>query len=409
MADQFNFIAIAGSETVAHDIEQAVTSISRITSEIRTKYNGTPMAEVLSGANADVLLIDLDLSRSDAQSDLERVMQSRSPSSVTLVTSSADLSLKEIRQLLRLGIDDFIPQPLSSQEVTGSIVDAINKIQKQSRSGDVEGHTITFLRSCGGVGATTLAVQMAAELQSKLSNGPEHKSIGLLDFDLQSGNLALSLDLAPTATLADVVEAGDRLDPSYLESTMATHKSGLKVLSNPEALVPLDALTPNSAANIVETTKSTFDYTLVDMPHAWTNWTQSVLEHTDLLVLVTEVNVVSVQRTHRILDALRRFELEDLPKLIVASKFESNMTNKQRLSEAEDALALEFDGTIRLDTKTTDEARNRGVFLSDVSDRSPVIKDMSAIVDKALSIVAPSTSEFAELKPEPLLSRFRLK
>jgi len=96
--------------------------------------------------------------------------------------------------------------------------------------------------------------------------------------------------------------------------------------------------------------------------------------------------------------------------ILVANKFEAGLTGRQRLSEASDALGRDIDRTIRLDTKTVDEARNRGIFLKDVSERSAALKDMRALSDQIIDKLAPETAaELGEIKPESIFPRFRRK
>ena len=276
MKDGLNFIAIARSDATAREIENATSDVARVNADVRMKHNGTAIIDVLADSRPEILLLDLDLGEPSAFGELEQIMRSRGRDAVTLVTST-DSSLSQIRQLLRIGVDDFIPQPFSDQDVTSAIVEAVDRIAKHRRSGSVDGHVVTFMRSCGGAGATTLAVQSASDIMKATSHGADQCAVGLFDFDIQTGNLALSLDLAPSSTIVDVMEAGSRIDRSFLESTMTPHRSGMRVLASPETLVPLDALTASTAERIIQSAKSTFDYTIIDMPHAWTAWTGYVL------------------------------------------------------------------------------------------------------------------------------------
>lgn len=120
MSEAFNLITIAQSNDTADGVNAVAKSIGGLTSEVRQRRNGTPILEVLSGANSDILLIELDLADASAVRELERIAQSRGPDAATLVTS-ANASIQDIRSLLRLGIQDYIPQPISKDDLVTTL------------------------------------------------------------------------------------------------------------------------------------------------------------------------------------------------------------------------------------------------------------------------------------------------
>jgi pilus assembly protein CpaE len=409
MTDGFNFIAIAQTHEIADGISQVVDAIGGMHAEVRQRHNGTPIMEVLSDSPSDILLIDLDLTDADAVKELERIIQERGKNSATLVTST-EASIQDVRALLRLGVQDFLPQPFTREELASTLKETISQLGKnRSSSGASNGKIITFIRSCGGVGATSLALELAADLNERSFAQGTGTSVGVMDFDLQFGNADLALDLVPSTSILDVIDSNDRLDPSFLMSAMTVHHSGVQVLSSPDHILPLDALTPTTAANLLSVARKCFDFTIVDMPHAWASWTHPVLSASDMIVLVMEPTVTSVHRSQSTLSAIRSLEVDDVPLALVANKIESTMTAKQRLSEASEALKLEIAVSVRADTKNMDEARNRGVFLKDVSDRSPALKDMRQLGDLVQSQLAPEMAEHAEIKSGSLLTKFRRK
>ena len=161
----------------------------------------------------------------------------------------------------------------------------------------------------------------------------------------------------------------------------------VEVLAAPDSIVPLEALTTELAERIIRLARQNFDYIVVDMPQTWVQWTGHVLGASDLIVLVTEISVPSVQRCRRLFDILRQQELDQTPLFVVANQFRSGFGASSRKSEAEKALGRRIDCFVRADADTAHEARDRGVPISEVRRRSPIVRDLRKLVESAKSAV----------------------
>ncbi|TNE36551.1 MAG: CobQ/CobB/MinD/ParA nucleotide binding domain-containing protein [Alphaproteobacteria bacterium] len=403
MSQAYNLITITQSGATAGAIETAAKSLGDLSTDVRQRQNGTPILEVLGENQSDILLIELDLKDAGAVRELEGLIQSH-PGRATLVTSP-QASVQDIRALMRLGVQDYIPQPIAQEDLVTTLKDTIANISKSKNAAEsTDGKVITFLHTCGGAGATTLALQLAAGLR-----GNGEASVGLLDYDLQFGNLGLSLDLVPTSSILDVMDSGSRLDPSLLQTAMTSHRSGINVLTAPKVIYPLDAMSASGAVSIVKTARRTFNFTIIDLPHTWTNWTQPVLSASDMVFLVLEPNVTSVHRAQKIIDALNNLDLENLPLVLVANKAEGGLTGRQRVSDAAEALKKDIPITIRADSRDIEEARNRGILLKELNDRSGAYKDMQQLTDKVLLELRPDLQTASATRPDHLFTRFRRK
>ena len=148
---------------------------------------------------------------------------------------------------------------------------------------------------------------------------PQRKrSIGreacLIDLDVQFGDAAFQLGLRPNLTLVDLLEAGSR---ARRRSAARDHDrsipAGFKVIAAPPNMMPLGIADP--ATRCSRSSKSPtreFGTVFVDLPTNWTNWSLSLLARSDLVLLVTELNVPSLNRAKRQLELMRAQELDDL-------------------------------------------------------------------------------------------------
>lgn len=333
------------------------------------------MPALRTGKAPDILIVELSLDKSNEVEQLSQIIELRGAQTAVIATAkTADMG--GIRSLMRIGVADFLPQPFSKDDLFNAIESAMNTMKIGGRRGGHIGKVLSFIRSCGGAGSTTIATQTALEL---IGQENEASSVALIDLDLQFGSIGLSLDLSNKGGLPLILEAPSRLDRSLLRAAMIEHESGVHVLTAPDGIVPLTALTSEAVNRTVSLARTEYDYVVCDMPHAWTNWTTSALRGSDRIILVTELSVPALQRSRRILDLLAEQNIGDVPISILANKFEAGWGSNGQRKRAEDALGRSFDFVIRGDAKTAREACDRGVPMSQLRSRSVIVKDIRAM------------------------------
>jgi pilus assembly protein CpaE len=197
--------------------------------------------QLVNGHTPDVLFVELGL---DDAVELETLgaYAKQMAGRTAVIATAKNPSVEHVRQLMRAGVADFIPQPIKRADVLSALHTVLSDGQVARERHEPErarGRVICFLRCAGGVGATTLAVEAACELQGRLLQGS--RKACYLDLDLQFGNAALLLDVESKATVLNVVEHADGLDRSLLEKLFGRHRSGLQLLAAPRQVVPLDA------------------------------------------------------------------------------------------------------------------------------------------------------------------------
>ena len=241
------------------------------------KSVGADFTERLNRAN--MLLVDLDIEDPNELAPLRQIISERQGSLSVIATSDA-ITAQGVRELVRQGIDDFVPQPLDQHNLLDAIDVAKRKVRQNRGGGPSGGQVITIGRAKGGMGATTLAVNLALSLIEPIGK-EEPKRVCLLDFDLQFGDVALYLDLDPRSDLLEIVQKPTRLDTALLLSAMTEHKSGLEVLQAPVEPMPLDALRTETVGRVIDLAQQEFDYVVIDLPLALASWYEMVLDMTD--------------------------------------------------------------------------------------------------------------------------------
>ena len=334
------------------------------------KSVGPDFSERLS--RASMLLVDLDIEDPNELVPLRQIISDRQGGLSVIATSDA-ITAYGVRELIRQGIDDFVPQPLDRQSLLDAIDVAKRKVRQTRGGGPSGGQVITIGRAKGGMGATTLAVNLALSLIEPIGK-EETKRVCLLDFDMQFGDAALYLDLDPRSDLVDIVQKPTRLDTSLLLGAMTEHRSGLEVLQAPIEPMPLDAIRTEVVGRMIDLAQQEFDYVVIDLPLAFAAWYEMVLDMTDKLFLVTQLNVPAIRQTRRLMDILKDEGLYSLPISIVLNRYVRRFNEHARIKQCSKALDNTIDHYLAEDERTVLEAVNRGVALSEVRRRSRICR-----------------------------------
>jgi pilus assembly protein CpaE len=295
-----------------------------------------------------------------------------------LIAAAFEPPLALVRALVRAGAHDVVPLPLDVSDLETSLAPLR---ERMTRSNTIEnatnGKMVCVIKSVGGIGATSLLSQLA--IRAAENEAHFGREVCLCDLDVQFGNAAFQLGLAPSLTFFDLIDAGDRLDTELLRATITTHPSGLKVIAAPTSLMPLDAVTSEQLISIIELAKREFGTVFVDLPSNWTNWSLSLLAQADLVLLVTELSVSGLHRARRQLDLLREQDLTSVDLRIVVNRFEKSQLRTIRESDVQKALGRDISYTIANDAAVMHPAIERGVPISDIKRKSAVGKDIDVL------------------------------
>ena len=297
---------------------------------------------------------------------------------VPLIAAAYNPPLSLVRSLIRAGAHDVIPLPIdvADLEASLSVIKARLELKPQGQATTV-GKLVSVVKSTGGAGATAVLGQMAIE--TARSVGSSGKKVCLIDLDVQFGDASFQLGLQPNLSIADLVEAGTRLDGELLKATAASHASGLQVISAPPTMLPLDAISSDQALQIVELGMREFDIVYVDLPANWTNWSLSLLARSDMILLVTEISVTGLNRARRQVELIRDQGLESLDLRVVANRFDKNVLKRIRAADIRQALGRDIAFTVADDPSVVRPALDRGVPLDEIKRKSSVGKDVAQL------------------------------
>lgn len=298
-----------------------------------------------------------------------------------VVAAVQDLTVPLTRRLLRTDIADVVPLPFTPDELFQAIDTARHsKVQPAGPAARGaapaprrRGRIFSFIGALGGVGTTSLVSQLGVLWAAD-------KRVLLIDLDVQFGNSALYLNLRPRLTVADLIEAGDRMDAEYLASVAERHQSGLEVIAAPNDIIPLDMLTPALVERMFSLAAETYDIVLIDLPDAWINWSVAALAASDQLLLVSEMSVAGVHQAKRQLEMIDANGLSERTHLVI-NRTPSSLFRKADMTQTEQALKRRVAFTITNDYAAMSAAIDEGRPVASIKVKSRIEKDLRAILE----------------------------
>lgn len=224
-------------------------------------------------------------------SDLERLAQVCEPSvSVVTVGERNDVGL--FRNLLKIGVQDYLVKPLTS-ELLQYTFDNTNAEPLQHRR---TGKVLAFAGTRGGVGTTTVGVALARHLADVTT-----RRVAYVDLNLNGGAACSMFGLTTNNGLTDVLENVHRLDVQYMERTFLTQGPRLFVLSSELDYSSTFETRPGALGELVSMLKQHFHYVLLDVPGPTGGVAEEAFEAANNIYLVADRSVHSAREVTRLI------------------------------------------------------------------------------------------------------------
>lgn len=340
------------------------------------RAQGATAAASVWADDCDVLIIDVDLAQADELALLSRVVEMRGARRPVIATAASG-AVDDVRRLMRLGISDFLPQPIAHGDLEHALR-SIGSRLSQDEAMAKRGAVAVFARAAGGAGATTLATHFAYAMNAR---APKRK-VALLDLDLQRGAAGLHLNVPADVGVVSCLERFPEIEPGLIESVANKHESGIDVFAATANHWPLDDYSPHAIGQMLDVMRRVYDWIVVDAPPVWTRWQHTLLERTDVAAVVTHKTVAGLRQTRALIGALEGALTSDQI-VTVCNRAQSGWLSRGiATNDANLALGRAFDCTIPADDALVSEASDLGVPVSRVKKGSKFEKATNALADE---------------------------
>jgi pilus assembly protein CpaE len=224
-----------------------------------------------------------------------------------------------MRRILRAGGDELLFLPLD----TGDLTRALLKISEtRLRAERKEGGVICSLVSTvGGVGVTSLTANLGLALCYTFN-----KRVAVVDLDLQSGGLAVFLNLEPERTVMALAESDKKLDSIQLESALTKHPSGLYLLAAPKRIEDSELISDSTVGAVLDLMRQLFDFVLVDCGGYIDENSVAAWERSEHLFYLLDQSISAARCAWRFVDLFGRLGLSGIEPSFILSRYVSHHT-----------------------------------------------------------------------------------
>lgn len=292
----------------------------------------------------DVVIIDLR-DQSHLPVALPLLKRQHPTTGVVIVASRLDPAL--LLEAMRSGVNEFVCEPLNPSELEA----AIARVVAQRPATAVPGQIYAFVGAKGGVGTTTVAVNVATAL-AKLSAQEETLFI---DLHLAHGDAAVFLGQEPRFSIVDALENTHRLDDTFFRSLITKTKSGVNLLASSDRVMvtPLDV---RRVRMLLDFASTHFRYVVLDVPRS-DGAILDALESVARIVVVANQELATVRSSSRMAASLRQRYGKDKLTVVVSR---ADRLAEIRHEDVEKAVGTQVRHAFPSDYRRALEALNKG-------------------------------------------------
>jgi pilus assembly protein CpaE len=337
---------------------------------IGTGTNGVEAIHLTRELKPDVIIMDVNMPDMDGIAATAIIKRDAPATEVIILTVQDDIDY--MRRSMLAGARDFLSKPPMIDDLVQSVLRAgeQSRLQREklppvslARSTLVPftgGKIITVYSPRGGSGCTVIAANLAVALYS------EDTSTVIVDGDLQFGDIPVLFDSVSKLNILDLSPHIAELDQGMVEEVLTTHSSGVKILHPPRPERAELVAGPHFSQLLTYLSKH-YNYVIVDTSHRLGEVTMAALDVSDLVMLVSTLDIPSMARTRKFIELAPLINLDLQRVMLVINQFDQRVgITPEKLAQA---FGREAEAIIPLSRDLVLESINRGVpFLLRKSD-----------------------------------------
>lgn len=355
-------------EAVANDrrMQQASVQIESGGLDAATAYlmeNPTPNLLILESSAANATMV--------AQID-ELASYCEEGVQVMVIGNTNDIGL--YRQLMARGVSEYLVPPIAPVQVVKSVSQLFS-----DPDAPFVGRSISVMGAKGGVGASTIAHNLAWALSESAE-----VNTALIDLDLSFGTTALDFNHENQQTVADALLAPERVDDAVVSKLLSKVTDRLSLFTAPASVSQIMDIPTESYTTIIDTVRRVMPYVVLDIPHAWSEWTYQTLLSSDEVILVCQPDLASLRNGKNMIDELKAQRPNDAPPKLVVNMI--GVPKRPEIPAKDFAAAIEVDPSIVLpfDPQLFGTASNNGQMVSETDSTA----ESSVAIDQLASLIS---------------------
>lgn len=386
--------AFCESPDVAAVLEQASGDRRMAKTHVKIHMGGIAAATdfYASAPTPNLLLVESREKREQVLEQINRLAGVCDPGTkVILIGHANDVVL--YRELLRRGVSDYMVVPFDLYDV----IREIGELYLGSEAAPI-GRTIAFIGAKGGAGSSTVAHNVAFALSRSYE-----ADVVVADLDLAWGTAGLDFNQDPPQTVADAIQAPDRIDDVFLDRILAKCADNLSLLAAPAALERAYDHDEHTFDLLVDVIRGSVPSVVVDLPHQWTSWVRRVLSLVDDVVITATPDLASLRNTKNLVDQLKIMRPNDREAKIVVNQIGVPKRPEIKPDDFRKALGIDLLATVPFDPALFGAASNNGQMIAEINAKSPVAETFVDIARQVMGRAEVRKAKKSALAP--LLAR----
>jgi pilus assembly protein CpaE len=367
---------------IVDDIDATRNSICQLMefhSEATIVGQAANAKEAIAQAKAltpDVILMDINMPGMDGIAATE-ILAMEAPNAAIIIMSVQG-EQEYLRRAMIAGAKNYLVKPFTGDELLQAVQQVyvtgqkrLNLVHSDSSTAQL-GKVITVFSTKGGIGKTTIATNLAVALGTNKAI-----KVGIIDVDLQFGDVALFLNLIPRATIADLVQDLENLDEQLLAGYLTAYSDNVKVLAAPSRPEQAEGITGAHLVQILHNMRMIFDYVIIDTAPAFNDVMLAVLDAADQVLVVSSMDLPTIKNVKICLEIMESLHYSEEKIKLVLNRADSD--GGMELGEVEASLHRSFDATLPSDGKTVVTAVNRGIPFVISNPNTPVAQSVFSL------------------------------
>jgi pilus assembly protein CpaE len=329
--------------------------------------------DVVDQTKPDIGFIAMDSDPPRATKLISETLQKFPSCSVLVSSSSTDGRL--ILESMRAGAKEFLTEPIRPEDLNAALQRVRRQASGHKPSRRDQCQTFAVAGATGGVGTTSIAVNLACALAMD-----EENSVVLLDLDMALGDADVFLDTIPEYTLADVAQNVERLDLTLLKKSLTKHTSGVHLLPRPMQLDEVRLITQDKLQRVLGLLKTSFTHIVIDESKGFSELDLLAMRSADEVLMVTQLDLPCLRNVVRL---LMTFDEEDAlrEKLKIVVNRVGHDSGQISLKKARETLGRDIYWQVPNDYRVMVEVRNNGVPLIQHAPKAGITQSIGQLAD----------------------------
>ena len=312
------------------------------------------------------------------------IIKKLSESNINIILLSENYTTNLIIQTLRHGAKDIISKPIIKKDFINSLKKCCKEVVKAIDKSNI----ISIFSNKGGIGKTAIATNLAVEFARQT-----REKVVLVDLNLPLGDVTTFINIKPSITMSSALESANHKGAEAVFNACKQYKdTSLYVLAEPIYMEESHTMTPTHIFKLFEYLRESFSYILVDVGTNIDKMNMKILELSDLILLVSIVNLPLIRNCQRCLDLFNNLGFDDNKTKIIINRYLEN--DEIKIEDVEKVLNQKIYWKIPNNYFTIMSSINKAMPVCEINENSNVTLSFSGLATKLTEDII--TKDFIE-------------